>query len=128
MKDDFSLVWKTHDFIIAQLVEQESSFEFMFKDLEEIVALFKSNLIDDSIMEGLFKKYIKGCLTLINLYKKHTQVLKEMQKIIEQGVAPKDDFVGIVSIMEMKSSNEELIQSVKESINMLNIIKKQLLN
>lgn len=127
MSDKHRLVWETHDFIIQDIVNKESSFEFMFKDLEELVELFKCNLITPDVMEEVLERYEKNCLVLINLYKKHIQVLSEMKVIIQKGDQPPGGDLSLLGVSELTNSTQELIQSVQDSTLMLKAIKKKLL-
>tara|TARA_A200000159_G_C7335111_1_gene344724 strand:- start:2286 stop:2672 length:387 start_codon:yes stop_codon:yes gene_type:complete len=127
MKNNFNLVWKTHDFIVEDIVNKESSFEFMFKDLEELVELFKCDLIEPDVMEEVLDRYENNCLVLINLYKKHIQVLSEIKTIIQDGNQPPGGDLSLLGVSELSNSTQELIQSVKDSILMLKAIKKKLL-
>lgn len=122
------LVWKTHDFILEDLVERESSFEFMFKDLEEIIELYKVNLIYPEALKDVILNYTNSCEILINLYSKHNQVLKEMGEIIKKGQEPAGGKINTSAIADMIESNNELKESVRESILMLRAVENKLIN
>lgn len=125
---DFDSVWATHEFVITRLTENETKYNNLLRYMPTYVEMYETgNLKKEELMEFI-EEAERVCLALDGLYRKHLLTIKEIELYIEDNQVPVDKYVIVESLPDLKSTTNDLMQTIKDSKNLINFIKEEKLD
>lgn len=118
-------VWETHDFVIKHLTEGEAKYNRLLSELPIYVELYEKGGIKKSELLDCVEKAEKNCKSLLSLYNKHLQTIKEIHIMIKNNDVPPEREVTAEVVDELKSTTLDLMEAIKQSMKLFTFLKNE---
>jgi len=118
-------VWETHDFVIRKLTENESDYNHQLSQLPIYIEMYEKGFLKKSELVTFIDKAEKTCKSLLSLYHKHLQTIKEINIMIKNENVPPEREVTAEVVDELKGTTLELMEAIQGSTKLLSFLKEE---